>query len=104
MFVDTSFGAYRSTAPELVYFLIAYSAFGTFVTVKGFGTRSTLLKFQVTAFCLGNKISSCCLSNVVEYDGLSHVQAVQREANFRYTLVRVRYNVESIALPRWWKP
>jgi ABC-type uncharacterized transport system fused permease/ATPase subunit len=28
---------------------------------------------------------------------LNHVQALQREANFRYSLVRVRDNVESIA-------
>ncbi|KAG0586543.1 hypothetical protein KC19_2G098900 [Ceratodon purpureus] len=56
-------------APELVYFLVAYSTFGTLVTVKGFGSRLISLKFQ----------------------------ALQREANFRYSLIRVRDNVESIA-------
>lgn len=40
-------GFYRSIAPELVFFLIGYSAFGTVVTVKGFGSRLMSLKFQV---------------------------------------------------------
>ncbi|KAG0612261.1 hypothetical protein M758_6G014300 [Ceratodon purpureus] len=62
-------GVLWSIAPELVFFLIGYSTFGTLVTVKGFGSRLMSLKFK----------------------------ALQREANFRYSLVRVRDNVESIA-------
>jgi len=53
----------------LVYFLGLYSAIGTLVTVYGFGKHLMTLKFQ----------------------------ALQKEANFRYSLVRVRDNVESIA-------
>lgn len=62
-------GVLWSIAPELVYILIGYSVLGTVVTVKGFGSRLMRLKFQ----------------------------ALQREADFRYSLVRVRDNVESIA-------
>jgi putative ATP-binding cassette transporter len=62
----------RSIAPELVYFLGLYSAIGTLVTVYGFGKHLMTLKFQ----------------------------ALQKEANFRYSLVRVRDNVESIAFYR----
>ncbi|KAH9576495.1 hypothetical protein CY35_01G165400 [Sphagnum magellanicum] len=62
-------GVLWSIAPELVYFLGLYSAIGTLVTVYGFGKHLMTLKFQ----------------------------ALQKEANFRYSLVRVRDNVESIA-------
>ncbi|XP_024394035.1 uncharacterized protein [Physcomitrium patens] len=62
-------GVLWTIAPELVYFLVVYATFGTLVTVKGFGGRLTSLKFK----------------------------ALQREAEFRYSLVRVRDNVESIA-------
>jgi putative ATP-binding cassette transporter len=65
-------GVLWSIAPELVYFLGLYSAIGTVVTVYGFGKHLMSLKFQ----------------------------ALQKEANFRYSLVRVRDNVESIAFYR----
>eukprot|EP00249_Psilotum_nudum_P022001 c28335_g1_i2 orf=1323-2528(+) len=65
-------GVLWSIASELVYFLLLYSAVGTFLTVKVFGNRIMSLKFQ----------------------------ALQKEADFRYSLVRIRDNAESIAFYR----
>ncbi|KAH7287426.1 hypothetical protein KP509_32G055900 [Ceratopteris richardii] len=62
-------GVLWSIAPELVFFLFFYSAFGTFFTVRIFGAKVMHLKFQ----------------------------GLQMEADFRYSLVRIRDNAESIA-------
>ncbi|XP_024517475.1 uncharacterized protein LOC9661751 [Selaginella moellendorffii] len=59
-------------APELVYFLLAYSIVGTYVTVRFFGAKIMHLKYQ----------------------------NLQKEADFRYSMVRVRENAESIAFYR----
>src|SRR5205085_12293492 len=57
---------------ELVYFLLVYAAIGTLVTITFFGKALI---------------------------GLNYFQ-LQREGDFRYRLVRVRENAESIALYR----
>ncbi|BBN07121.1 vitamin B12/bleomycin/antimicrobial peptide transport system ATP-binding/permease protein [Marchantia polymorpha subsp. ruderalis] len=62
-------GVLWSIAPELVYFLLGYSVIGTYVTVRLFGKKLMQLQFQ----------------------------GLQREADFRYSLVRIRDNAESIA-------
>ena len=61
-----------SISPKACLFLILYAAFGTFVTLKVFGMPLT-------------KIARSCL---------------QEEADFRYSLVRVRENAEAVALYR----
>ncbi|KAH9317737.1 hypothetical protein KI387_019506, partial [Taxus chinensis] len=65
-------GVLWSIAPELVYFLLVYSVIGTFATVWIFGQKIMLLKLQ----------------------------GLQKEADFRYSLVRIRDNAESIAFYR----
>lgn len=62
-------GLLASLAPKLVFFLFGYAFFGTFVTTVGFGRRLTALSYTV----------------------------LQREADLRYDLVRVRENAESCA-------
>jgi putative ATP-binding cassette transporter len=62
-------GLLASLAPSLVWFLLAYAAIGTMVTTAVFGKRLTRLAFEV----------------------------LQREADLRFDLVRVRENAESIA-------
>ena len=61
-----------SISRELVYFLVLYAVAGTLVTIFVFGTRLMSLNFH----------------------------QLRREADFRYSLVRVRENAESIALYR----
>lgn len=65
-------GVLWSIAPELVYFLLLYSVVGTFVTIHIFGKKIMHLKLQ----------------------------GLQKEADFRYSLVRIRDNAESIAFYR----
>eukprot|EP01018_Ginkgo_biloba_P012072 Gb_27197 [translate_table: standard] len=65
-------GVLWSIAPELVYFLLVYSVIGTFVTIRIFGQKIMHLKLQ----------------------------GLQKEADFRYSLVRIRDNAESIAFYR----
>lgn len=65
-------GVLWSIAPELVYFLLLYSVVGTFVTIHIFGKKIMQLKLQ----------------------------SLQKEADFRYSLVRIRDNAESIAFYR----
>jgi ABC-type uncharacterized transport system fused permease/ATPase subunit len=65
-------GVLWSIAPELVYFLLLYSVVGTFVTIRSFGKKIMHLKLQ----------------------------SLQKEADFRYSLVRIRDNAESIAFYR----
>ncbi|KAL3687738.1 hypothetical protein R1sor_014047 [Riccia sorocarpa] len=62
-------GVLWSIAPELVYFLLGYSVIGTYVTVRLFGKKLMSLQYQ----------------------------NLQKEADFRYSLVRTRDNAESIA-------
>ncbi|KAL2630011.1 hypothetical protein R1flu_014697 [Riccia fluitans] len=62
-------GVLWSITPELVYFLLGYSVIGTYVTVRLFGKKLMSLQFQ----------------------------NLQKEADFRYSLVRIRENAESIA-------
>ncbi|CAM6096254.1 unnamed protein product [Calypogeia fissa] len=62
-------GVLWSITPRLVYFLLGYSLVGTYVTVRLFGKKLMQLQFQ----------------------------GLQREADFRYSLVRIRDNAESIA-------
>jgi putative ATP-binding cassette transporter len=59
-------------APELVYFLVGYALVGTFFVVFVFGRRLMILNFN----------------------------QLRREADFRFGLVRVRENAESIAFYR----
>jgi putative ATP-binding cassette transporter len=61
-----------SISHELVYFLILYAVFGTLVVIFVFGTRLMSLNFL----------------------------QLRREADFRFSLVRVRENAESIAFYR----
>ncbi len=61
-----------SISPELVYFLVFYSIAGTLIVVFVFGRRLMLLNFS----------------------------QLKREADFRFSLVRVRENAESIAFYR----
>ncbi|GLJ54902.1 hypothetical protein SUGI_1178820 [Cryptomeria japonica] len=65
-------GVLWSIAPELVYFLLLYSVIGTFSTIWIFGQKIMFLKLQ----------------------------GLQKEADFRYSLVRIRDNAESIAFYR----
>jgi ABC-type uncharacterized transport system fused permease/ATPase subunit len=62
-------GLLWSLAPGLVGVLVLYAGFGTWVTAAGFGPRLTALAFEV----------------------------LQREADLRFELVRVRENAESVA-------
>lgn len=62
-------GLLWSLAPGLVFFLLCYALLGTLVTAAGFGRRLTALAFEV----------------------------LQREADLRFELVRVRENAESVA-------
>lgn len=62
-------GLLASLAPGLVGFLLAYAVLGTWVTAAGFGRRLTVLAFNV----------------------------LQKEADLRFDLVRVRENAESVA-------
>ncbi len=61
-----------SISPELVYFLVGYASFGTFVTLRLFGQPLTVLNFR----------------------------QLQREADLRFALIRVREHAEAIALHR----
>ena len=61
-----------SISHELVFFLVAYAVAGTCIVVFGFGQRLMLLNFN----------------------------QLRREADFRFGLVRVRENAESIAFYR----
>lgn len=65
-------GLLATLAPSLIWFLLAYAAAGTLVTTAVFGKRLTRLAFEI----------------------------LQREANLRFDLVRVRENAESIAFYR----
>lgn len=62
-------GVLWSISPQLVFFLFFYSIIGTYATVRFFGAKIMHLKFQ----------------------------GLQMEADFRYALVRIRDNTESIA-------
>ncbi|MCO5567819.1 hypothetical protein L7F22_021515 [Adiantum nelumboides] len=65
-------GVLWSISPQLVFFLFCYSVLGTYFTVRFFGAKAMQLKFQ----------------------------GLQMEADFRYSLVRIRDNAESIAFYR----
>ena len=62
-------GLLASLAPGLVGLLLGYAVLGTWVTAAGFGRRLTVLAFNV----------------------------LQKEADLRFDLVRVRENAESVA-------
>ena len=66
------FGVLWGISPRLVAFCFGYAAFGTVVTAKVFGDRLMALSFE----------------------------ALRREADLRFALVRVREHAESIALYR----
>ncbi|GAQ79029.1 ATP-binding cassette transporter [Klebsormidium nitens] len=65
-------GVLWSVSPELVIFLLAYSIIGTLVALKIFGKKMVHLQYE----------------------------ALARQADFRYSMVRVRENAESIAFYR----
>eukprot|EP00250_Pteridium_aquilinum_P026495 c33097_g1_i1 orf=135-2078(+) len=65
-------GVLWSISPQLVFFLFFYCTIGTYFTVRFFGAKIMHLKFQ----------------------------GLQMEADFRYSLVRIRDNAESIAFYR----
>ncbi|KAI5069407.1 hypothetical protein GOP47_0015708 [Adiantum capillus-veneris] len=65
-------GVLWSISPQLVFFLFFYSCIGTYLTVRFFGEKTMQLKLQ----------------------------GLQMEADFRYSLVRIRDNAESIAFYR----
>lgn len=65
-------GVLWSISPQLVFFLFFYSSIGTYFTIRFFGEKIMHFKFQ----------------------------GLQMEADFRYSLVRIRDNAESIAFYR----
>lgn len=65
-------GVLWSISPFLVYFLIGYSIVCVYISLRVFGRKLMMLRFE----------------------------SLQKEADFRYALVRVRENAESIAFYR----
>eukprot|EP00850_Spirogloea_muscicola_P022300 SM000287S10622 [mRNA] locus=s287:46550:70089:+ [translate_table: standard] len=92
----TAFGGVLwSISPNLVYFIMAYSGLGTFMTIQLFGLKlMSLYKAKACQSVLPSLLS-------ILTQGLTLLsQRFQCEADLRYSIVRVRDSAESIAFYR----